>query len=242
MPKSTYLRFILFKKLQLILLKKLRRVYLSLVNNGECRKKWVVDSMPWPQLHKGFKVFWTLCLNLFPFKWLKPRRSRVIRFSSYFRIKIPLGLWQLHTELAFGLIIWRIYFLNVRKRSELWRVGSYLLHSEIVVSGEKKRVFGKIMFWFKNEKVVHMWNEMSEHNFNFVRILKVKSNFNQARMMWVEVNSLRCEMWTIPQMRTFHFWDIFLKYIKFNHEEKKKKIGKRKWCYSCEPLHSFGRK
>ena len=106
----------------------------------------------------------------------------------------------------------------------------------------KKRVFGKIMFWFKNEKVVHMWNEMSEHNFNFVRILKVKSNFNQARMMLVEVNSLRCELWTIPQMRTFHFWDIFLKYIKFNHEEKKKKLGKRKWCYRCEPLHSFGRK
>ena len=86
-------------------------------------KTWVVDSIPWPQLHRGFKDSWNLSLNLCSLKWLKPRRSRVISL-------IVLGLWQLYTELAAGLINWRIFFLNVRKLSELRRLGSNLFHSE----------------------------------------------------------------------------------------------------------------
>ena len=93
-------------------------------------KKSVVDSVPWPHLHKGFKDSWTLCSSLCSLKWLKPRRSHVI--SS-----IPLRLWQLYTDLAVGLINWRIFFLNVRKRSELGRLGSNLFHSEIV-DGKKE--------------------------------------------------------------------------------------------------------
>ena len=57
---------------------------------------------------KGFKDSWKLCLNLCSLKRLKPRGSRVISL-------IPLGLWQLYTELAAGLKNWRIFFLNVRK-------------------------------------------------------------------------------------------------------------------------------
>ena len=53
----------------------LRRVYLSLVNNGEWRKKWVLNAIPWPQLHKRFKNSWKLYLNLCLLKWFKPRRT-----------------------------------------------------------------------------------------------------------------------------------------------------------------------
>ena len=94
-------------------------------------KKWVVDSVPWPQLHTGFEDFWKLCLNLCSLKWLKPRRRCVISL-------IPLGLWQLYTELAASLINWKIFFLNTRKLSELRRVGSNLFHSgELICRNEE---------------------------------------------------------------------------------------------------------
>ena len=44
-----------YNRLQPTLFKVLKRVYLSLVNNGQWKKKWVVDSISLPQLHKGFK-------------------------------------------------------------------------------------------------------------------------------------------------------------------------------------------
>ena len=124
MPKSNVCvktKWVLFNRLQSILLKVLRRVYLALVNTGQWRKKWVVASIPWPQSHKGFKDSWKLCLNLCSLKLLKPRRSRVISL-------IPLALWQLYTELAVGLINWRIFFLNVRNlrmRITAWNVSKY---------------------------------------------------------------------------------------------------------------------
>ena len=49
LPKSNVCiktKSVLLNRLQSILLKVLRRVYLSLVNNGQWRKKWVVDSIP----------------------------------------------------------------------------------------------------------------------------------------------------------------------------------------------------
>ena len=138
------MKSVLFNRLHSILLKVLRRVYLSLVNNGQWRKKWVVDSIPCSQLHKRFNDSWKLCLNLCSLKWFKPRRSHVISL-------IPLGLWQLYTGLAVDLINWRIFILNVRKLPELRRLGSNLFHSEIV-----DRKNEKIMFWFKNGKVVHI--------------------------------------------------------------------------------------
>ena len=133
MSKSTVCvktKLVLFNRLQSILLKVLRTVYLSLVNNRQWRKKWVVDSIPWAQLHRGFKDSWKLCLMLYFLKWLKPRRSRVISL-------MPLGLWQLYTEFAVGRINWRIFHLNVRKLSELWRLKSNLFLSEIV-DGKKE--------------------------------------------------------------------------------------------------------
>ena len=94
-------------------------------------KKIVCGFNTWPQLHKRFKD--------------SPRRSRVISL-------IPLGLWQLYTELAAGLINYITIFLSVRKLSELLRLGSNLFHSDIVAG--KKWVFEKSMFFFKNGKVV----------------------------------------------------------------------------------------
>ena len=94
-------------------------------------KKIVCRFNTSPQLHQGFKD--------------SPRRSRVISL-------IPLGLWQLYTELAAGLINWITFFLNVRKLSELRRLGSNLFNSDRVAG--KKWVFEKIMFCFKNGKVV----------------------------------------------------------------------------------------
>ena len=116
------------KRLQSILLKVMMWVYLSLVNNAE--KKWVVDSIPWQQLDKGVKNSWKLYLNLCSLKWVKPKRSHVISL-------IVLELWQLYTELAAGLINWRIFFLNVTKLAELRWLGFNLFHSEI--AERKKR-------------------------------------------------------------------------------------------------------
>ena len=109
-------------------------MHLSLVNNGHCRKKWVVDSIPWPQLHKGFNDFWKLCLNMCFLKWLIPRRSRVISVKLY-------------TELAASFTSWRIFFLNVRKLSEFRRLGFNLFHSDIV--DRKKGFLRQICFDFK---------------------------------------------------------------------------------------------
>ena len=71
------------------------------------------------------------CLNLCSVKWLKLRKTRVISL-------ILFGIWYSYTELAADLMNWRIFFLNVRKFSQLLRLGSSLFHSEIVVNGKKE--------------------------------------------------------------------------------------------------------
>ena len=63
-----------------------RRVRFSLIKKGWWRKRWVADSIFWPQLHNGFVVSWKLCLNLCSLKWLRPSLSLVIDL-------IPLGFW-----------------------------------------------------------------------------------------------------------------------------------------------------
>ena len=73
----------------------LRRVRLSLIKKGQWRKKWVMDSISWPQLHKGFNVSWKLCLNLCSLRWLKPSLSLVISL-------ILLGLGISKTEFGEG--------------------------------------------------------------------------------------------------------------------------------------------
>ena len=137
---------LLFNRLQSILLKVLRRVYLSSVNNGKRRKNGL-----WIQFRdhicvKGFKDSWNLCLNLClnSLRWLKPGRSGLI--SS-----ILLLLWELYTDLTAGVVNLRIFFLNVSKFSELRRLGSNLFHSEI--ADGKKEFLKKLCFDLKMESL-----------------------------------------------------------------------------------------
>ena len=103
----------------------LTRVRLSVIYLGQWRRKRAVDSISKPQLQNGFKESWKLCLNLCSRKWLKPSRSLVINL-------IPLGLWQLKTLLADGLINFRILFLKILKLLESLILWSSLFHSIIV--------------------------------------------------------------------------------------------------------------
>ena len=88
---------VLFNKLQSILLKVLRKAYLSLMNNGQWRKKWVVDSILWPQLQKGFEISWKLCLNLCSLKWLSRVETKSRNKFNSFRIMTVIhrtGSWS----------------------------------------------------------------------------------------------------------------------------------------------------
>ena len=117
LPKSDVcvrLESILSNRLQSRLLKVPKKVLFSLVIKGQSRRKWVADSISWPQLREGLIESLKLCLNLCSLKWLKPIRSRAISL-------ILLGLWQLQTELGAGLMSWRIFFLIIDKLSELQR-------------------------------------------------------------------------------------------------------------------------
>ena len=99
----------------------LRRVRLSILYVGQWRRKCTVDSISKPQLQKGFKETWKLCLNLCSRKWLTPSRSLVINL-------IPLGLWQLKRLLGDGLVKFRILFLKILKLLEFLMLWSSLFH------------------------------------------------------------------------------------------------------------------
>ena len=142
MPKSNVCvktKSVLFIRSQSILVIVMKTVYLSWVKNGQWRKVWVMVQYRGHICIKDLRILgnyvWTCNL-----KWFKPRRSRVIRL-------IPLGLWQSHTEVIVGLINWTIFFLSVRKLSELRRLGSNLFHWEIVDG--KKEFLKKICFDLK---------------------------------------------------------------------------------------------
>ena len=92
--------------LALIFISLFKRVCLWVVKFGQWRKKWTVDSISFPQLHKGSTESWKLCLNLCSFKWLKPILRRVRSFS-------PNGLLMLkimgHLLLMEKNNFWRNY-------------------------------------------------------------------------------------------------------------------------------------
>ena len=148
MPKDNVCverKSVLFSRLQSILLIVLRRVYLSLVNNREWRKKWVSDAT---QLHKGFKNSWKLYLNLCLLKWLKPRRTlnKKMKFSI---INFFSRCGENFTE---EILNGKPHFLCSGSRvislisSGLWLVFN-LFHSEMV--DRKKEFFKKLCFNLK---------------------------------------------------------------------------------------------
>ena len=115
----------------------LRRVCLSLIKKGQWRKKWVADSIFWPQLHKGFIVSWKLCLNLCSLKWLRPSLSLVISL-------IPLGLRISKTEFGEGRMKLSIFSLKTEILLEFLRLGSKLFHS--IIADGKKGVLKNLYF------------------------------------------------------------------------------------------------
>ena len=83
------------------------------------RKNCTIDSILFPQLHKGSTESGKLCLNLRFFKWLKPILRRVWNFS-------PDGLFMLKTLLEFSLMKFNKKFLKI---AELRISRSRLFHS-----------------------------------------------------------------------------------------------------------------
>ena len=115
----------------------LRRLRLSLIKKRQWRKKWVVDSISWLQLHKGFIVSWKLCFNLCSLKWLRPSLSLVISL-------IPLGLWQSKKEFGEGRMKLSIFSLKTEILLEFLRLGSKLFHS--IIADGKKEFLKKLCF------------------------------------------------------------------------------------------------
>ena len=100
------------KILSLILFSLFKMVCFWVAKFTQWRKKWAVDSILFPQLHKGSTESWKLCLNLCCFNWLKPILRYVRNFS-------PNGLFMLKTLLEFGLIKFNKCFLKISKEAEL---------------------------------------------------------------------------------------------------------------------------
>ena len=110
---------------------------LSSIKKRQWRKKWVADSISWPQLHKGFIVSWKLCLNLCSLRWLRPSLSLVISL-------IPLGLRISKTEFGEGRMKLSIFSLKTEILLEFLRLGSKLFHS--IITDGKKEFLKKLCF------------------------------------------------------------------------------------------------
>ena len=102
-----------------------KRVRLSLLKKGQWRKKWIVDSISWPQLHKGFNVPWKLCLNLCFLRWLRPSLCLVISLiplglqiskTEFRESRMQLSIFSLKTEiLSLKFKIFKIFFFKIFK-------------------------------------------------------------------------------------------------------------------------------
>ena len=113
------------KILSLILFSKCKRVCLWVVRFAQWRRKWAVDSISFPKVHKGSTESCKLCLNLCSFKWLKPILRRARNVS-------PDGLFILKT-LTFGLMKFNKSFLKISKEVKFRISRSRLFHSLITV-------------------------------------------------------------------------------------------------------------
>ena len=113
------------------------RVRLSLIKKGQWRKKWVADSMSWPQLNKGCTVSWKPCLNLCSLKWLRPSLSLVISL-------IPLGLWISKKKIWERSYEIKHFSLKTEILLEFLRLRSKLFHSRIA---DGKKEFWKKLYY-----------------------------------------------------------------------------------------------
>ena len=106
-----------------------KRVCLWVSKFGERRKKWTVDSISFPQLHKGATESWKLCSSLCSFKSLKPILRRIRSFT-------PNRLFMLKRLLEFGLIKFNKCFWKISKEADLRISRSSLFHS-LITDGKK---------------------------------------------------------------------------------------------------------
>ena len=104
------------------------------------KKEMVCSLISWPQLQKGFKKSWKLCLNLWSAKWLKPNLILVSSFK-------PSKFWAEEILFSSGLINFSIRFLNVWHKEELRILISRLFHSALTAG--KKEFFKKLVFTLK---------------------------------------------------------------------------------------------
>ena len=103
-----------------------KRVYQGMSKLVQWKKKCIVDAISLPHSHKGLKVFWTQCLNLCSWRWLRPRRNLVMNV-------IPRGLWISKILLAQGCMKFRSFLLKAFSLADFPMLRSSLFHSVIAI-------------------------------------------------------------------------------------------------------------
>ena len=103
-----------------------KRVYQGMSKLAQWKKKCIVDAISLPHSHKGLKVFWTQCLNLCSWRWLRPRRNLVMNV-------IPRGLWISKILLAQGCMKFRSFLLKAFSLADFPMLRSSLFHSVIAI-------------------------------------------------------------------------------------------------------------
>ena len=103
-----------------------KRVYQGMSKLVQWKKKCIVDAISLPHSHKGLKVFWTQCLNLCSWRWLRPRRNLVMNM-------IPRGLWISKILLAQGCMKFRSFLLKAFSLADFPMLRSSLFHSVIAI-------------------------------------------------------------------------------------------------------------
>ena len=106
------------------------RVVLSNWNKWQRSKKWDFASGSSLRSHRGLRKSWKLCLNLCPFKWLKPNRSLINSCR-------PMGLWIPNVSKCFSRMKLNKVFLKAVHDAMHLILLSSLLHS-VMTLGKKE--------------------------------------------------------------------------------------------------------
>ena len=83
-----------------------KRVFLGVWKLGQWREKWVIVSSFLSPSHNGFRLSWKQYLNLWSWRWVRPRQNLV-------RGLMPYGLWISKILFARGFIKFKKFFLKV---------------------------------------------------------------------------------------------------------------------------------
>ena len=117
-----------------------RRSDFSLTKLRQWSKKWRVISISKPQLHISLRQSRKLSLNLWLWRWLKPRKNLV-------RFFITLAWKQLYVLLGKDLINFRILLLKILRLSEFQIDLSRFFHA--IITDRKKSFWKKLCLKWK---------------------------------------------------------------------------------------------